>query len=616
MKPSDRRQNLSVALFPFLAVLICTMGALIVLLVLFTHHARAQAKNLLAHEPMGAAADPEVQRRLRERAEDAVWRRELLEQQRAEKAEQLAQERARLSHLEQHIQELQAQAKELLNRARQIDEGKQVRDDQLSAEQTELKRLKDEIARRQRELDEARRKHEAEERWYALIPYDGPNGTRRRPIYIECTDAGIVIQPEGIVFRPDDFNGPMGPGNPLDAALRTIREHLQQVDAKAGEPYPLLVVRPSGVVAYGAARAALKSWDDEFGYELISDDKNLAFGDPDPALVQALSKAVAQARLRQVALAAAMPRKFIGEEPLTSFDPASVPGLASAGAGGPGSGIAGRGVGSGTGGTGSGTGKSTRGGFGGFSQSASDQVPGGPSLGSPTGDSLPGSGPGSGATGGQPGGQPGGQVGGQAGPYPTTGAPGGSYGTTGGNTAGGSSAGGASGGGGAAGSLAGRPGAAQFGSPSAGSAAGQSAGGSTSGSPDGSGGTAASGAASGVRSGRSRGTNWGLPGAAGRTTGITRPIHVAVLADRFVLIPDPGDDRPPKHLRISPVMTQAEADALVTAIQKEMSGWGLAVENGYWKPVLEVEVATDAERHFADLQTALHSSGFELKRKP
>ena len=148
-----------------------------------------------------------------------------------------------------------------------------------------------------------------------------------------------------------------------------------------------------------------------------------------------------------------------------------------------------------------------------------------------------------------------------------------------------------------------------------GSAAG-SPGGATSGSGGTFSGAASAGAAGGVRSGRGRGANWGLPGAAGRTTGITRPIHVAVLWDRFVLVPDPGDDRPPKHLRISPVMTQVEADALVTAIQKEMTGWGLAVENGYWKPVLEIEVAPDAERHYADLQTALQSSGFELHRKP
>jgi hypothetical protein len=89
-----------------------------------------------------------------------------------------------------------------------------------------------------------------------------------------------------------------------------------------------------------------------------------------------------------------------------------------------------------------------------------------------------------------------------------------------------------------------------------------------------------------------------------------------VLADRFVLVPDPGDDHPPRHLRVSPRLAQPEVDALVTAVQKEMTGWGLAVENGYWKPVLEVEVASDAEQHYADLQTALQNSGFELHRKP
>jgi hypothetical protein len=594
MKHSVRRQQLSVALFPFLAVLICTMGALIVLLVLFTHQASARASSTAASFG-GGAADPEMAKQLRERLEDASWRREMLEGQRAEKAQKLAEERARLAHLEQHIQELQAKAKELLARARQIDEGKTIQDEQLAAQRAELARLKDEIARKQLELDEARRKQATEERWYALIPYDGPNGTRRRPIYIECTDAGIVIQPEGIVFRPDDFNGPMGPGNPLDAALRTIREHLQSVHAKTGEPYPLLVVRPSGVVAYGAARAALKAWDDEFGYELISDDKRLAYGDPDPVLAESLNKTVKMARLRQVALAAAMPRKFNGEEPLTSFDPANVPGLGSAPGGGAGSGKPGRGVGNGSGGTASSGGD--RGGFGGFSQSAAEQLGSGPSLGSPTGDAAS---PATGAGG--PGGRPG--------PYPTTGAPGGAYGSAAGGTGGGAARAGAAG----AASL--RPGATQFSGPGSGNA-GQAAGGSPgTASPGAPGGSMAAGAAGGVRSGKSRGANWGLPGAAGRSTGITRPIHVAVLADRFVLVPDPGDDRPPKHLRISPVMAQAEADALVTAVQKEMTGWGLAVENGYWKPVLEVEVAPDAERHFADLETALQNSGFEIQRKP
>ena len=74
-----------------------------------------------------------------------------------------------------------------------------------------------------------------------------------------------------IVFRPDDFKARW------DRAIRSMRRCGRFASTcsawpvrKAGEPYPLLVVRPGGVVAYGAARAALKAWDDEFGYELIS----------------------------------------------------------------------------------------------------------------------------------------------------------------------------------------------------------------------------------------------------------------------------------------------------------------------------------------------------------
>jgi hypothetical protein len=576
MKHSVRRQTLSVALFPFLAVLICTMGALIVLLVLFTHHARAGGSSDAAAGKAASSEvrDPDFERKLRERIEDANWRRDLLDQQRVEKTQELADSRAKLSHLEQHIQELQARAKGLLARARQIDEGKQLRDDELASEREELARLQEEIAQRQRELDEARKQHEKQERWYALIPYEGPNGTRRRPIYIECTSQGIVIQPEGILFQPDDFNGPLGPGNPLDAALRTIREHLQQADSNAGEPYPLLVVRPSGVVAYGAARSALKSWDDEFGYELISDDKKLAYGEPDPALATMLARSVAQARQRQAALVARMPRRFNGDEPLTSFDPADVPGLVSSG-----SGTAGRGIGSGVGGTGiaatkPGTSGSAGSGFG-FSQSAADDLAAaGPSLGSPAGESA-----GNGQSGaGYP-------TTDQAGPYTAAGGqPGNAAAGSGGPIA---------------------PGA----TPLPGGKEVSSMLGSASGSATGT-------RAGGITPGQRRGTNWGLPAAAGRTTGITRPIHIALLADRFVLVPDPGDDHPPRHLRVSPRLAQREVDALVAAVQKEMTGWGLAVENGYWKPVLEVEVAPDAEQHFADLQTALHSSGFELHRKP
>ncbi len=607
MKRNVRRQSISVALFPFLAVLICTLGVLIVLLVLFTHQAQVQAKTIVASQQQAAAAPALEDPKIREQIEDAAWRREMLEQQRTEKAAELADSRAKLTHLEGHLRELQDRAKELMAQARAIDEGKEPDDSQLADSRKEIDRLREEIARKQAELNEARRKHKEKEGWYALIPYDGPQGTRRRPIYLECTDRGIVLQPEGLVFRPDDFNGPMGPGNPLDAALRTVREYLQQAEGgKGGDAYPLLVVRPSGVVSYGAARSALKAWDDEFGYELISDDKKIDFGGPDPALASRLQSNVQQARQRQAAMLAAMPRKFGSEEPLRSFDPAELPNIAgttSVVGGGPG-----RGVGNG------------RGGFGGFG----DATAGGPSLGSPTGE---GGGSGAGAADRYtPGGTAGNGVavggaadhgntaGGGQPSYPTTASGGqpGPYGAAG-------QSGAPAGSGASSGSPAGPPGASQIGGIPAGSAGGQSGGSATygaTGAPStSSGGSAAKRGPSQVKSGAGRGSNWGLPGANARSTGITRPIHIAVLLDRLVIIPEAGDDRPQQQLRVPDRLRDSDIDAFVTGVQKEMKSWGLAVEGGYWKPVLGIAVAPDAEHHFADLQKALDSSGFELRRK-
>ena len=79
----------------------------------------------------------------------------------------------------------------------------------------------------------------------------------------------------------------MGPGNPLAAALRAAREYMlaqREFDPQAGEPYPMLLVRPEGIMAYYAAREAMKSWGCDFGYELIGDDWKLAYPSPDPRL--------------------------------------------------------------------------------------------------------------------------------------------------------------------------------------------------------------------------------------------------------------------------------------------------------------------------------------------
>ena len=50
MRRRTKRENVGVALFPFLAVLICTMGALIVLLVMNVQQASVEAKTIAAEQ--------------------------------------------------------------------------------------------------------------------------------------------------------------------------------------------------------------------------------------------------------------------------------------------------------------------------------------------------------------------------------------------------------------------------------------------------------------------------------------------------------------------------------------------------------------------------------------
>ena len=309
------RQDTSVSLFPFLAVLACTMGALIVLLVMVLQQARVQADVISQRRSQERrSADEKESQRLRELREDCQWRREILEKQRAELLQRLASKRLELSHLEEHIRSLETKWKEIGQSVGELERLRGSKNQDLAAARAELDQLQAAVETATRQLNEAKEQAARQPRSYAVVPYQGPNGTRRRPIYVECLADSIVLQPEGVVFQAEDFNGPLGPGNPLDAALRAVREYWTRQGGSDGEPYPLLIIRPGGAIAYGVARAAMTSWDDEFGYELVGDDLQLVYPPKDPALAEILKKAVADARQRQAILAAAMPSRFSERE--------------------------------------------------------------------------------------------------------------------------------------------------------------------------------------------------------------------------------------------------------------------------------------------------------------
>ncbi|MBN2296573.1 MAG: hypothetical protein JXM70_29365, partial [Pirellulales bacterium] len=311
-KSKRRRDTVSVSLFPFLAVLICTMGVLILLLVIFTHQARLQAAE-------------EARRKIEEESvavsgsrEDVREQIDLLNKSREETKKHLAEVRLKLGLVEDHERQLREKLKQLESTRQQMEQMQAdgVKRKQLEAELAEIEAN---IKQVKADIEESKRQAKSQSRVFRpVVPTEGYDGTTRIPICVECRGDTVVIQPEGIVLTEADFEGSMGPGNPLAAALRAAREHMLVEMGKAVtdndisriEPYPLLLVRPDGTMSYNCVRHAMKSWGPDFGYELIDDDWKIDYGQPNPQRALAMQEALDAARLQQIRLAEAAPRHY------------------------------------------------------------------------------------------------------------------------------------------------------------------------------------------------------------------------------------------------------------------------------------------------------------------
>lgn len=315
-RPKLRDNSSDVSLFPFLAVLLCTMGSLLLVLVVMAKVSREQAARRAEAEAEAqqALAGAPDDGRAHEMLQLLNSRQELLDNRKQEAAVLLRGEQLRLSHIEDHMRRLQDQLQSLQLAAAELAAMEQGHsDDRLQAER--------EVARLQRLIDETRQDiAELNEefggpRSYSIVPYRGPNGTQRPAIYVECRKNEVVLQPEGLRLIRQDFAPPLGAGNPLASALRSAREFMIRQDPSLGksadtEPYPLILVRPDGVEMYYRVRAAVESWDSDFGYELINGEMELEYPDANPELAALEHRAIELARARQRMLAAAAPRAY------------------------------------------------------------------------------------------------------------------------------------------------------------------------------------------------------------------------------------------------------------------------------------------------------------------
>lgn len=296
------RTGLAPSLFPFLAVLVCTLGTLILLLALVAKDAEDTA-----HE----VAEKKRQDSIRESArltQQEKWKREELQALRVKQTKELEKRRSELGHLEDHMQRIRQQLEDLQDEMRSAYDDEDSSRVEVEKAITDLQRKIDE---KTEDLEATQQEKEEAAPRVVLVPHRGPSGTRRRPIYLECTGDSIIIQPEGVRVTIAQLRGPTGPGNPLDAALRTIRNHWEKENATGGEPpYPLLVVRPDGILAYLSARVSMTAWDDQYGYELVPKTVELAYPEPDEYLAQRTEAAIDEAILRRRAIVNAVPGRF------------------------------------------------------------------------------------------------------------------------------------------------------------------------------------------------------------------------------------------------------------------------------------------------------------------
>ena len=646
------RSGPSISLFPFLAVLLCTMGSLLVLLVLFSRSASR------ADSAAAEAARQQQEDDLAQARDELAWRLDQLQAIRSSTADDLSRARMQLAGIEDGARTLVDELAALERLAAALEA------DATAADDEELGSLERTLAEVRGTLAEAHRDAAERPPAYAVVPYVGASGTHRRPLYIECCIDGVFLQPEGIRLGPADFEGPPGPGNPLASAMRAAREYIARNASASGDPaaqpYPLLLVRPTGVMAYYAARESLQSWGSEFGYQLVDEDWTLTYPARDPALAEVEARAVEEARQRLQWLAQvrpvrrAKPTQQFRAAPtrggVVSEDGPSVLGdqsrwnwteeqaAAAAARSGPGRGVRAGGDGSGEG----------------------DAARGDPLLGRGGGASGTGSGVAGGAGGGGP-------AGGYSGPTrfyagasnPTGAGPGGPDGASGGEFAGSAESPPGSGVDGLAGADA--PGAA--GSPSSDAAsgtgskpgaAGESSGlagsGAAGSGADGSGaaGSGASGGGSGASAGQAGvaggGAGPSLPGMAGAQAGgasaalgssgggaqagrrgskrasqapqdrpipLTRPIRLECAANEFRILAAGG--RVQSRIPIGTYTAEA-VDPLVRELHAEVSRWGLAGDRMYWKPLLVLSATADGQSRRDDLERLLVDSGIDTRR--
>ncbi len=341
------KETHSFKVFPFLAVLICTMGSLIFLLLVTTLKIRQREAEFAASErayrnleiaeaeksaelsePV-AESEPEppkvIVRSLPKPAPKQVapvddgYELALAERNREltdlkakwrSRADQLASERDQrlrvLTLRRQQIQESLEKTETLKSGILQLENNLGELAGEAAAE-TDPKEDVERVLVEQQILQMKRRLRAAQvadataqNDQFQVVPFDPQTGTTRRPIFIECSAAGIRFLPEDILITAKDLEGFTTKANPIAAGTGALINYWNAINLKQRnprnepEPYVLILVRPEGIVAYYVALRMLEPIRTSQGYELIEESTVLKLPDVDSGAKTACQTAVSR----------------------------------------------------------------------------------------------------------------------------------------------------------------------------------------------------------------------------------------------------------------------------------------------------------------------------------
>jgi hypothetical protein len=267
---------------------LCTMGSLILLLLVIDKRAKAVARAKAAQ----GYADRRKSSIEDEKAKQKEWESQLrnlhallrsqLDDVRCEadavhgQIEATAADVSSTQSKHQDLKDRLVAAKEFYARTANALESRKselAQSDRQNAEtEAQRRQMTADLALLEKTLEDLLAAKRLEAQKFSLVPYKGRRGENRKPLYLECTA-------DGWVFHPDHHSLAATPNAGADLHAELDRRLKLSMESSA---YVFLLVRPDGITNYYHALSAMRGLDVAYGYEFVDGTWILDFsGNPD-----------------------------------------------------------------------------------------------------------------------------------------------------------------------------------------------------------------------------------------------------------------------------------------------------------------------------------------------